>query len=122
MSRIIDYTGRGTCVLFGDGAGVMLIEPADDGAGFIGFLGEVDGSRGDYLKMPAGGSRQPASHEAVDKRLHYVHEEGWEVYKYASRRMHEVCRDLLERNHLKVEDVAILIPHQANIRIIQAAG
>jgi len=125
MSRIIDYTDRATCVLFGDGAGAMLIEAADeadDGAGFIDFLGEVDGSGGDFLKMPAGGSRQPASHETVDRRLHFVHQEGGQVFKYASRKMYEVCRDLLERNHMKVEDVGILIPHQANKRIITAAG
>jgi 3-oxoacyl-[acyl-carrier-protein] synthase-3 len=125
MSRIIDYTDRATCVLFGDGAGAMLIEPAgeeDDGAGFIDFLGEIDGSGGDFLKMPAGGSRLPASHETVDRRLHYVHQEGGPVFKYASRKMYEVCRDLLERNRVKVEDVGILIPHQANKRIITAAG
>jgi 3-oxoacyl-[acyl-carrier-protein] synthase-3 len=125
MSRIIDYTDRATCVLFGDGAGAMLIEPAaesDEGAGFIDFLGEIDGSGGDFLKMPAGGSRRPASHETVDQRLHFVHQEGSQVFKYASRKMFEVCRDLLERNHLKVEDVGIMIPHQANKRIISAAG
>jgi 3-oxoacyl-[acyl-carrier-protein] synthase-3 len=125
MSRIIDYTDRATCVLFGDGAGAMLIEPTgeeDGDAGFIDFLGEVDGSGGDFLKMPAGGSRLPASHETVDRRLHYVHQEGGQVFKYASRKMHEVCRDLLERNQVKVEDVGIMIPHQANKRIITAAG
>jgi len=125
MSRIIDYTDRATCVLFGDGAGAMLIEPtgeADGDAGFIDFLGEVDGSGGDFLKMPAGGSRRPASHETVDQRLHYVHQEGGQVFKYASRKMHEVCRDLLGRNQVKVEDVGIMIPHQANKRIIMAAG
>jgi 3-oxoacyl-[acyl-carrier-protein] synthase-3 len=125
MSRIIDYTDRATCVLFGDGAGAMLIEATDegnDGPGFIDFLGEVDGSGGDFLKMPAGGSRRPASHETVDQRLHFVHQEGGQVFKYASRKMFEVCRDLLERNQLKVEDVGIMIPHQANKRIIVAAG
>jgi 3-oxoacyl-[acyl-carrier-protein] synthase III len=125
MSRIIDYTDRTTCVLFGDGAGAMLIEPpveTDDGAGFIDFMGEIDGSGGDFLKMPAGGSRRPASHETVDQRLHFVHQEGSQVFKYASRKMFEVCRDLLERNHLNVEDVGIMIPHQANKRIITAAG
>ena len=125
MSRIIDYTDRATCVLFGDGAGAMLIEPTgegDDGAGFMDFMGEVDGSGGDFLKMPAGGSRLPASHETVDQRLHYVRQEGGPVFKYASRKMYEVCRDLLERNRLKVEDVGIMIPHQANKRIITAAG
>jgi 3-oxoacyl-[acyl-carrier-protein] synthase-3 len=125
MSRIIDYTDRATCVLFGDGAGAMLVEPAgenDGNNGFIDFLGEIDGSGGDFLKMPAGGSRRPASHETVDQHLHFVHQDGAQVFKYASRKMFEVCRDLLERNGLKIEDVTLLIPHQANKRIIKAAG
>ena len=125
MSRIIDYTDRATCVLFGDGAGAVLIEPVGPGEeelGFIDFLGEVDGSGGDFLKMPAGGSRLPASHETVDKRQHYVHQEGQQVFKYAVRKMFEVCRDLLDRNGLTGEEVSILIPHQANLRIINAAA
>jgi 3-oxoacyl-[acyl-carrier-protein] synthase III len=124
MSRIIDYTDRSTCVLFGDGAGAILIEPVEDGedCGFIDFLGEVDGSGGDALKMPAGGSRKPASHETVDQRMHYVHQEGQQVFKYAVRKMYEVCRDLLERNNLTGADVAVMIPHQANLRIINAAA
>ena len=125
MSRIIDYTDRATCVLFGDGAGAMLIEPAtedDNGAGFIDFVGEVDGSGGDFLKMPAGGSRRPASHETVDQRLHYVHQDGSQVFKYASRKMHEASREVIERNGFTIDDVALMIPHQANLRIITAAG
>jgi 3-oxoacyl-[acyl-carrier-protein] synthase-3 len=124
MSRILDYTDRTTCVLFGDGAGAMLLEAAEDGedAGFIDFLGEIDGSGGDYLKMPAGGSRLPASHETIDQRLHFVHQEGQQVFKYAARKMYEICRDLLERNHLTVDDVSVMIPHQANRRIIDAAS
>jgi len=125
MSSIIDYTDRATCVLFGDGAGAMLLEPSADGdgdLGFIDFLGEVDGSGGDALKMPAGGSRLPASHETVDRRLHYVHQEGQAVFKYAVRKMYEVCRDLLVRNQLTVNDLALMIPHQANKRIIDAAS
>jgi 3-oxoacyl-[acyl-carrier-protein] synthase-3 len=125
MSRIIDYTDRATCVLFGDGAGAMLLEPAVDGEdslGFIDFLGEVDGSGGDYLKMPAGGSRLPSSHETVDRRLHYVFQDGQQVFKYAVRKMYECCRDLLARNGLTGADVGILIPHQANRRIITAAA
>jgi 3-oxoacyl-[acyl-carrier-protein] synthase-3 len=90
--------------------------------GFIDFLGEIDGSGGDYLKMPAGGSRMPASHETVDQRLHYVHQEGQQVFKYAVRKMFEVCRDLLERNGLTRDDLGVMIPHQANIRIITAAA
>ena len=124
MSRIIDYTDRATCILFGDGAGAMLLEPAEDGedAGFIDFLGEVDGSGGDFLKMRAGGSRLPASRETVEQRLHYVYQDGQQVFKYAVRKMYESCRDLLKRNNLTGEDVAVMIPHQANIRIINAAA
>jgi 3-oxoacyl-[acyl-carrier-protein] synthase-3 len=124
MSRIIDYTDRATCVLFGDGAGAMLLEAAEDGedAGFVDFLGEIDGSGAEFLKMPAGGSRMPPSHETVDKRLHYVHQEGQQVFKYAVRKMYEVCRDLLARNGVSASDVAVMVPHQANRRIIQAAA
>lgn len=124
MSRIIDYTDRATCVLFGDGAGAMLLEPVADGddSGFIDFLGEVDGSGADFLKMPAGGSRMPPSHETVDKRLHYVHQDGQQVFKYAVRKMYESCREVLKRNGMTGEDVGIMIPHQANIRIINAAA
>ncbi len=126
MSRIIDYTDRNTCVLFGDGAGAMLIEPlaADDDSqlGFIDFLGEIDGSGGDYLKMPAGGSRLPASSETVAQRLHYVHQDGQQVFKYAVRKMYEVCNGLLDRNGLSAKDVDVMIPHQANRRIITATA
>ncbi|MSV28115.1 MAG: ketoacyl-ACP synthase III [Bryobacterales bacterium] len=124
MSRIIDYTDRGTCVLFGDGAGAMLLEAADDGepAGFVDFLGEIDGSGGDCLKMPAGGSRMPASAETVANRMHYVHQDGQQVFKYAVRKMHEICTTLLERNGLTPADVDLLIPHQANRRIVSATA
>ena len=123
MSRIVDYTDRATCVLFGDGAGAMLLEPAEDGAsGFIDFINEIDGSGGDFLKMPGGGSRRPASLETVQQRLHYVHQDGQQVFKYAVRKMYESCRELLERNHLTAGDVDVMIPHQANRRIITAAA
>jgi 3-oxoacyl-[acyl-carrier-protein] synthase III len=125
MSRIIDYSDRSTCILFGDGAGAMVVEPLQEGEagqGFIDFLGEIDGSGGDYLKMPAGGSRLPASHQTVDQRLHYVHQEGQQVFKYAVRKMYESCKELLERNGLTSRDVGILIPHQANGRIIAATA
>ena len=125
MSRIIDYTDRATCVLFGDGAGAMLLEAAEDGEqdlGFIDFLGEVDGSGGDFLKMPAGGSRRPASHETVDQHLHFVHQDGSQVFKYAVRKMYETSRDILARNGYTVNDVAVMIPHQANKRIIEATA
>ena len=126
MSRIIDYTDRGTCVLFGDGAGAMVLEPLaendDQRLGFIDFLGEIDGSGGDYLKMPAGGSRMPATVETVQQWLHFVHQDGQQVFKYAVRKMYEVCRDLLQRNGLSTKDVNLLIPHQANRRIITATA
>ncbi len=125
MSRIIDYTDRSTCILFGDGAGAMLLEPSDgsngDG-GFIDFLGEIDGAGGDYLKMPAGGSRMPATLETVQQRMHYVHQDGQQVFRYAVRKMYEVCHELLVRNGLTADDVALMIPHQANRRIIAATA
>ena len=123
MSRIIDYTDRSTCVLFGDGAGAMLVEPTQAGeVGFVDFLNEIDGSGGDYLKQPAGGSRMPATKETVENRMHFVKQDGAQVFKYAVRRMGEACHDLLERNHLTVDDIAVLIPHQANRRIIAATA
>jgi 3-oxoacyl-[acyl-carrier-protein] synthase III len=124
MSRIIDYTDRATCVLFGDGAGAMLVEPAaeDEDLGFIDFIGEIDGSGGDYLKMPAGGSRMPATAETVANRMHYVHQDGQQVFKYAVRKMSELCEAVLTRNGLKISDVHIMIPHQANRRIITATA
>ena len=125
MSRIIDYTDRATCVLFGDGAGAVVIEPVEESdgpLGFIDFLGEIDGTGGDALIMPAGGSRMPPSHDTVDKHLHYVHQDGQKVFKYAVRKMYETCRDLLARNGLTAEDVGAMVPHQANLRIIKGVG
>ena len=122
MSRIIDYTDRNTCVLFGDAAGAMLIEPAGPGQGFIGFLNEVDGSGGDFLKMPAGGSRMPATAETVEKRLHYVKQEGQQVFKFAVRKMYEACQTLLDRHGFSAKDVKVLVAHQANRRIITATA
>jgi 3-oxoacyl-[acyl-carrier-protein] synthase-3 len=123
MSRIIDYTDRATCILFGDGAGAMLVEAAADGEpGFIDFNNEIDGSGADDLKMPAGGSRMPSTRETVDQRLHYVKQQGQQVFKYAVRKMYEVSRDLLARNNFTGEDVGAFIPHQANMRIINAAA
>lgn len=125
MSRIIDYQDRSTCILFGDGAGAVLIEPAADGEqdlGYVDFIGEIDGSGADYLKQPAGGSRLPASQETVEKRLHFVRQEGQQVFKYAVRKMHEVCGEILRRNGFTADDVALLIPHQANRRIIHATA
>jgi 3-oxoacyl-[acyl-carrier-protein] synthase-3 len=124
MSRIVDYQDRATCVLFGDGAGAMLIEPAEDGedAGLIDFQHEVDGSGGNYLYMPAGGSRRPATRDTVERREHYVHQDGRQVYRYAVNKMSEICTTLLERNGLTIDDVDLLIPHQANARIITAVA
>lgn len=123
MSRIIDYTDRTTCVLFGDGAGAMLIEPAEDGEpGFVGFRNEVDGSGGEALKMPAGGSRLPPSHETVEQRLHYVKQDGQAVFKFAVRRMGEISIDLIKSNGMTADDIKLMIPHQANKRIIQACA
>jgi 3-oxoacyl-[acyl-carrier-protein] synthase III len=123
MSRIIDYTDRGTCILFGDGAGAMLVEPTEvEGEGFLGFLNEIDGSGGDYLKQPAGGSRMPATAETVAQRMHFVKQDGQQVFRYAVRKMYEMSRDLLAKHGLTAKDVKVLIPHQANRRIITAAS
>src|SRR5690606_22872900 len=106
MSRIVDYEDRATCVLFGDGAGALLLEPAEEGddSGLIDFQHEIDGSGGNYLYMPAGGSRKPASLETIGAREHYVHQDGRQVYRYAVNKMHEVCRTLLDRNNLSIDD------------------
>lgn len=123
MSRIIDYTDRATCVLFGDGAGAMLVEAAAEGEpGFVGFRNEIDGSGGEALKMPAGGSRMPPSHETVDQRLHFVKQDGQAVFKFAVRKMHEVSADVLEHTQTAASDVKLMIPHQANLRIIKATA
>lgn len=123
MSSIIDYTDRATCVIFGDGAGAVLVEPAANGEpGFIDFLHEIDGSGGVALNMPAGGSLHPPSHETVDKRMHYVHQDGQAVFKFAVRKMVEVCETILTRNGLKGSDVSVFLPHQANLRIINATA
>ena len=123
MSSIIDYTDRATCVIFGDGAGAVLVEPAADSEpGFIDFLHEIDGSGGAALNMPGGGSLHPPSHETVDKRMHYVHQDGQAVFKFAVRKMVEVCETILKRNGLKGSDVSVFLPHQANLRIINATA
>lgn len=120
MSSILDYTDRATCVLFGDGAGAVLLEHAQEGEGILDFLHDVDGSGGQFLYMPGGGSRHPASHQTVERKMHFVHQEGAQVFKYAVRRMAEVAACLLERNGLTSDDVALVVPHQANLRIISA--
>jgi len=120
MTSILDYHDRATCVLFGDGAGAVLVEPASDGEGILDFTHDVDGSGGQFLYMPAGGSLHPSSQETVEKRMHYVHQEGSQVFKYAVRRMAEMAAHLLERNGLTGNDLALVVPHQANLRIIRA--
>ena len=122
MSSIIDYTDRATCVIFGDGAGAVLIEPATDDNYCIDFMHEVDGSGGCYLNMPGGGSLHPSTHETVDKKMHYVHQDGQQVFKYAVRKMADVSEKLLARNGFKGTDVALFVPHQANRRIIMSAA
>jgi len=123
MSSILDYTDRATCILFGDGAGAVLLEPAEEGEdGIIDYLHEIDGSGGCSLHMPAGGSLHPATRETVDQRMHFVHQEGQAVFKYAVRQMADLCERVLERNGLKGSDIDVFIPHQANKRIISATA
>ncbi len=123
MSSIIDYTDRATCVLFGDGAGAVVVGPStDDAYGILDFECEVDGSGGPALCMPAGGSRKPASHETVDQRLHYVKQEGQTVFKFAVKKTGDVCERLLRRNNLTANDIDLFVSHQANRRIIMSAA
>jgi 3-oxoacyl-[acyl-carrier-protein] synthase III len=123
MSSIIDYTDRATCVIFGDGAGAVLLEPAeDDSVGIIDFIHEIDGSGGCYLYMPGGGSLNPTTHQTVDQKMHYVHQDGQQVFKFAVRKQTEACEKLLARNGLKGADIDAFIPHQANLRIINATA
>jgi 3-oxoacyl-[acyl-carrier-protein] synthase-3 len=120
MSSILDYKDRATCVLFGDGAGAVLLEPAKDGEGILDFSHDVDGSGGQYLYMPGGGSLHPSTHETIDKNMHVVHQDGSQVFKYAVRRMAELAACLLEHNGFTSDDLALVVPHQANLRIIRA--
>ena len=123
MSSIIDYTDRATCIIFGDGAGAVILEASeDDSVGLIDFVHEVDGSGGSSLYMPGGGSLHPSTHETVDQKMHFVHQDGQAVFKFAVRKMADACERLLLRNGLKGSDIDVFIPHQANLRIIQATG
>jgi 3-oxoacyl-[acyl-carrier-protein] synthase III len=122
MSSILDYTDRATCILFGDGAGAVVLEPAEEGEGIIDFHHEVDGSGGCSLYMPAGGSLHPATHETVDKKMHFVHQDGQAVFKYAVKKMGEACEKVLTRNGVSASDIDCFIPHQANQRIINATA
>jgi 3-oxoacyl-[acyl-carrier-protein] synthase-3 len=121
MTSILDYKDRTTCVLFGDAAGAVILEPREDGTGIVDFMHEVDGSGACYLNMPAGGSLRPATHETVDQRLHYIKQQGQHVFKYAVRKFADVSEQLLLRNDLTGTDVDLFVAHQANIRIIEAA-
>ena len=123
MSSILNYEDRATCVLFGDGAGAALVEPCAPGEeGILDFHNDIDGSGGCNLYMPAGGSLNPPSRETVEKKMHYVHQDGRQVFKYAVRRMVEVPEMLLGRNGLTTADLKLLVPHQANERIIRATA
>jgi 3-oxoacyl-[acyl-carrier-protein] synthase-3 len=122
MTSIINFQDRATCVLFGDGAGAVLLEAAEDGEeGIIDFMLRCDGSGGQYLYMPAGGSLNPSSVETVQKKMHYVHQDGRNVFKFAVRGMVEISQDILSKNRVSIEDIKLYIPHQANMRIIRAA-
>jgi 3-oxoacyl-[acyl-carrier-protein] synthase-3 len=121
MSSILDYADRATCILFGDGAGAVLLEPAREGEGILDFEHDIDGAGGQFLYMPGGGSLHPATAETVEKKMHCVHQEGSQVFKYAARRMAEMSTKLLVRNGFTKDDLALLVPHQANLRIIRAA-
>ncbi len=122
MSSIVDYTDRTTCPLFGDAAGAVLIEPVDGEEGIIDHLFHVDGSGRHHLYLKAGGSARPASHETVDAREHYVYQDGQTVFKFAVSNMADVAAEMMKRNNLGPEDLAWLVPHQANLRIIGATG
>ena len=121
MTSILDWTDRTTCVLFGDGAGAVLLEPSPDDTGLIDFANEVDGSGGCYLNMLGGGSLHPPTHETVDKKMHYIRQEGQHVFKYAVRKFADSSAALLEKNGIPFEELDLLVPHQANVRIIDAA-
>lgn len=122
MSSITDYTDRTTCPLFGDAAGAVLLEPTVDDTGIKDYIFKVDGSGRKFLYMKAGGSARPSSHETVDAREHFVYQEGQSVFKFAVSKMADVAVEIMERNNLKPEDIAWLVPHQANLRIIDATG
>lgn len=122
MSAIIDYEDRATCVIFGDGAGAVLLEPNLEGYGLQDFILRSDGSGREYLIQPAGGSAMPPSHQSVEERLHYVKQEGKQVFKFAVTNMAEVSAEIMEKNNLTSDDVDWLVPHQANLRIIDATA
>ncbi len=123
MSSIIDYTDRTTCVLFGDGAGAVLIEPTEEGeVGMIDFTHEIDGSGAPALNMPGGGSAHPSTVETIEHKMHYVHQDGQAVYKFAVRKMVEASEKVLSRNNVSIDELGAFIPHQANKRIITSSA
>jgi 3-oxoacyl-[acyl-carrier-protein] synthase-3 len=123
MSSIIDYTDRNTCILFGDGGGAVLLEPSEDpDFGLLDHRLYCDGSGGAFLYMKGGGSLNPSTHESIDKRMHYMYQDGKAVFKVAVKGMADVSAEIMQRNNLKGEDVAWLVPHQANLRIIDATA
>jgi 3-oxoacyl-[acyl-carrier-protein] synthase-3 len=122
MSSITDYTDRTSCPLFGDAAGAVLLEPNKEDYGIMDYVFHTDGSGRKYLHMKAGGSVRPASHETIDAREHYIFQEGQSVFKFAVVNMADVAAEIMERNKLKADDIAWLVPHQANLRIIDATG
>ncbi len=122
MSAIVDYTDRATCIIFGDGAGAVLLEPTEEQMGFMDSILKSDGSGGQYLHMKAGGSLKPASVETVANREHFAYQEGQAVFKFAVKGMADVSAELMEKNNLKAADIAWLVPHQANLRIIDATA
>jgi 3-oxoacyl-[acyl-carrier-protein] synthase-3 len=122
-TRMTDYTDRTTCVLFGDGGGCVLLEPCAEGEiGFIDYVHEIDGSGANVLNLKAGGSLNPASHETVDKKMHYIFQDGQQVYKFAVRKMLDATSRVLERNGVTGAELGCFIPHQANLRIITATA
>ncbi len=122
MSSIVDYTDRTSCVLFGDGAGAVLLEANYEGLGIQDFILKSDGSGADYLIQKAGGSAYPPTHETIDKQWHYIHQEGPAVFRFAVTKMADVSAEIMERNNLTGDDIAFLVPHQANKRIIDATA
>ncbi len=122
-SSMTDYTDRAVCIIFGDGAGAVLLEPAEDGEdGIIDYVAQIEGAGGQYLNMPGGGSLHPASHETVDQKMHYIHQDGQQVFKYAVKKMSEMTERLLKKNGLTGADIDCFIAHQANKRIINATA
>jgi len=122
MSSILDYTDRTTCILFGDGAAGVLLEPSDDGNGIIDYLQRSDGTGADFLIMKGGGSRHPSTHKSIDDKLHYITQDGKSVFKKATEGMADIAAEIMQKHNLTGDDIAWLVPHQANLRIIDATA